>query len=147
LKGVQWNENRWNLIFLNSLSLPQLQELDVFLIDWLFKVLRLAQEFFTYMKVTIAGERLQNLGICSALRVFEQKRNFIVPHLLWHGASVFPVSSEGPPHSVASYDTQRVWRIFLTGRDVFLWSEYFLKNRRLIQPNWKTLAPAVKIEL
>jgi hypothetical protein len=32
---------------------------------------------------------------------------FIVPHLLWHGASVFPVSSEGTPHSVASYDTHR----------------------------------------
>jgi hypothetical protein len=29
-----------------------------------------------------------------------------VPHLLWHGVSVFPVSSEGPSHSVASYDTQ-----------------------------------------
>jgi hypothetical protein len=29
-------------------------------------------------------------------------RIFIVPHMLWHGASVFPVSSEGPPHSVAS---------------------------------------------
>jgi hypothetical protein len=25
-----------------------------------------------------------------------------VPHILWHGASVFAVSSEGPPHSVAS---------------------------------------------
>jgi hypothetical protein len=30
-----------------------------------------------------------------------------VLHLLWHGASVFPVSSGGPSHSVASYDTQR----------------------------------------
>jgi hypothetical protein len=30
----------------------------------------------------------------------------IVPHLLWHGASVFLVSSEEPPHSVASYYTQ-----------------------------------------
>jgi hypothetical protein len=29
-----------------------------------------------------------------------------VPHLLWHGTSVFPVSSEGPPHLVASYDTR-----------------------------------------
>jgi hypothetical protein len=28
---------------------------------------------------------------------------FIVPHMLWHGASVFPVSSEGLPHLVASY--------------------------------------------
>jgi hypothetical protein len=25
---------------------------------------------------------------------------------LFKGASVFPVSSEGPPHSVASYDTR-----------------------------------------
>jgi hypothetical protein len=31
---------------------------------------------------------------------------FIVPHLLWHGTSIFPVSSEGLPHLVASYDTQ-----------------------------------------
>jgi hypothetical protein len=30
-----------------------------------------------------------------------------VPHLLGHGTSVFPVSSEGPPHSVAFYDWHR----------------------------------------
>jgi hypothetical protein len=29
-----------------------------------------------------------------------------VLHLLWHGTLVFPVSSKGPPQSVASYDTQ-----------------------------------------
>jgi hypothetical protein len=29
-----------------------------------------------------------------------------VPHLRWQGTSVFPVLSEGPPQSVASYDTQ-----------------------------------------
>jgi hypothetical protein len=46
------------------------------------------------------------IGLSSALRAFEQGGIFIVPHLLWHGTSVFPVSSEGPPHSVASYDTQ-----------------------------------------
>jgi hypothetical protein len=56
--------------------------------------------------VTIAGEELQNLGLCSALRAIEQGRIFIVPHLLWHGASVLPVSPEGPPHLVASYDTK-----------------------------------------
>jgi hypothetical protein len=32
--------------------------------------------------VTIAGEGLQNLGLCSALRAFEQGWIFIVPHLL-----------------------------------------------------------------
>ena len=62
--------------------------------------------FHLYGDVTIAGEGLQHLGLCSALRAFEQGGIFIVPHLLWHGASVFPVSSEGPPLSVASYDTQ-----------------------------------------
>jgi hypothetical protein len=39
---------------------------------------------------------------------FEQGEIFIVSHLLWHGTSVFPVSSEGPPHSVASYDTHGI---------------------------------------
>jgi hypothetical protein len=43
---------------------------------------------------------------CSALRAFQQGGIFIMPHLLWHGTSVFPVSSEGPPHSVAFFNTQ-----------------------------------------
>jgi hypothetical protein len=61
--------------------------------------------FYLYRDVTIAGEGLQNLGLYSALRAFEQGGIFIVLHLLWHGTSVFSVSSERPPHSVASYDT------------------------------------------
>jgi hypothetical protein len=32
--------------------------------------------------ITIAGEGLQNLGLCSALRAFELGGIFIVPHLL-----------------------------------------------------------------
>ena len=32
--------------------------------------------------VTNAGEGLQNLALCSALRAFEQGGIFIVPHLL-----------------------------------------------------------------
>jgi hypothetical protein len=38
--------------------------------------------FHLYGDVTIAGEGQQNLGLCSALRVFEQGGIFIVPHLL-----------------------------------------------------------------
>jgi hypothetical protein len=41
--------------------------------------------FHLYGHVTIAGERLQILGLCSALRALEQGGIFIVPHLLWHG--------------------------------------------------------------
>jgi hypothetical protein len=45
-------------------------------------VLRPAQEFFTYMETSlcITGEGLQNLGLCSALKAFEQGEIFIVPH-------------------------------------------------------------------
>ena len=76
--------------------------------------------------------RAVNLGLSlySALRAFEQRAILVVPHLLRHGISVFPVSSKGRtalinrllrlamacrgpiliriltgPHSVASYDT------------------------------------------
>jgi hypothetical protein len=38
--------------------------------------------FHLYEDVTIAGEGLQNLGLCLALRAFEQGGIFIVPHLL-----------------------------------------------------------------
>jgi hypothetical protein len=34
------------------------------------------------MDVTIAGGGLQNLGLCSAIRAFEQGEIFIVPYLL-----------------------------------------------------------------
>jgi hypothetical protein len=56
--------------------------------------------FYLYGDVTIASGGLQNLGLCA----FDQGGIFIVPHLLWHLTSVFPVSSERPPHSVASND-------------------------------------------
>jgi hypothetical protein len=38
--------------------------------------------FHLYGDVTIAGDGLQNLGLCSALRAIEQGGIFIVPHLL-----------------------------------------------------------------
>jgi hypothetical protein len=48
---------------------------------------------------------LQNLGLCSAIKAFEQGGIFIVTHLLWHGTSAFPVSSEGTTH-------EGMWRIY-----------------------------------
>jgi hypothetical protein len=49
--------------------------------------------FHSYGDITIAGEGLQNLGLCSTLGVFELWRIFIVPHLLWHRTLFFPVLS------------------------------------------------------
>jgi hypothetical protein len=45
--------------------------------------------FDLYGEVTNYGEGLQNLGLCSALRAFEQGGIFIVPHLLWQGPRFF----------------------------------------------------------
>jgi hypothetical protein len=60
------------------------------LIYWLFTVSRPAQKFITlYGDITIAGEGLQTLGLCSVLMAFEQGGIFIVPQLLWHGTSVY----------------------------------------------------------
>jgi hypothetical protein len=76
------------------------------LIDWLvdYGFTSRSRIFHLCGDVTITYEGLQNLGLCSALRAIEQGGIFIVSHLLWHGTSFFPVSFEGPPHLVASYD-------------------------------------------
>jgi hypothetical protein len=75
------------------------------MIDWLLFYVR-SRIFHLHGDATIVGEGLQNLGLSSALTALEQGGIFFVPYLLWHGASVVPVSSEGPPHSVVSYDIQ-----------------------------------------
>jgi hypothetical protein len=64
--------------------------------DWMIDYLR----FYVALKIFLliwrhhhCRWRAKNLGLCSAIRAFEQGEIFIVPHLLWHGTSVFPVSS------------------------------------------------------
>jgi hypothetical protein len=78
------------------------------MIDWLiiYSFTSSSRIFHLYGDITTAGEGLQNLGLSSALTAFEQEGIFIVPHPLWHGTSVFPVSSEGLPLSFALYDTR-----------------------------------------
>jgi hypothetical protein len=78
------------------------------LVDWLiiYCFTSHSRTFHLYGDVTNIGEGLQNLDLYLALRVIEQGGICIMPHILWHGVSVFPVSSERPPRSVAFYDTQ-----------------------------------------
>jgi hypothetical protein len=45
--------------------------------------------FHLYGDVIFAGEGQQNLGLCTVRRAFEQGGIYIVPHLLWYGASIF----------------------------------------------------------
>jgi hypothetical protein len=62
--------------------------------------------FHLYGNLSITDEGLQNSGLCSALRAFKQGGIFMVQNLLCYGILVFPVSSNGLPHSIASYESQ-----------------------------------------
>jgi hypothetical protein len=78
------------------------------LIDYLLFCVLLKNYSLTWRRHYCRWRAEKFKPICWVLRAFEQGGIFIVPHLLWHGTSVFPVSSEVLPHSVASYDTQGV---------------------------------------
>jgi hypothetical protein len=52
------------------------------LIDLLWFYVQLKNFSLLYGDITITGEGLQNLGLSSALRAFDQGGIFIVPHLL-----------------------------------------------------------------
>jgi hypothetical protein len=98
------------------------------LIDWLiiYGFTSRSRIFHLYGDVTITSEGLQNLGLRTALRAFEQGEIFIVRHLLWQetsgfsglirtrtllrqtrgcGESILTWILTGS-HSIASYDTQ-----------------------------------------
>ena len=71
--------------------------------------------FYLYGDVTITGEGLQNLGLCSALRAFEQGGIYIVPHLLWHGAPwFFRFDPKNRPIQSPFTTREGMWRIYST---------------------------------
>jgi hypothetical protein len=83
--------------------------LHVSLFDWImidYLLFYVPFDNISLNKETSPLQGLQNFGLRSALRAFKQGGIFIVTHLLWHGASVFPVSSKGQPHLITFYDTQ-----------------------------------------
>ena len=61
-------------------------------------VIVLLENFHSYGHVTIADEGLVNFDLCSALMhmAIEQWGFISVPHLLWHGASVYNGHLRGP---------------------------------------------------
>jgi hypothetical protein len=86
--------NLETIYFYIYLSFSFLHQLQKCLLHWLLN----------YSLFYVPLEGLQKLGLCLALKASEQGGIFIV----WHGALVFPVSSEGPSHSVATY----IWRFY-----------------------------------
>jgi hypothetical protein len=98
--SVIWSRHhcQWLYVLLKNISLTW-RLID--LTDWLFIVLRPAQEFFTYNYRWRAKfwPMLGSQGLWGGRGLYR-----VTPAVT--RASVFPVSSEGPPHSVASYDTR-----------------------------------------
>jgi hypothetical protein len=66
--------------------------------------------FHLYGNVTIAGERLQNLGLCSALRAFVQRGIFIVQHLL--GPRFFRCHPKDRPIQLPVSTHKGMWSIY-----------------------------------
>jgi hypothetical protein len=58
------------------------------------------------LDVTITGEGLQNFDLYSALRAFEQGDLYRATPTVTRGLGISGLTSEGPPHLVASCDTQ-----------------------------------------
>jgi hypothetical protein len=81
------------------------------LIDWLYNVLRPSQEIFTYMETSPSPVKGCEIK-AYARRSRPLSREGSLSCLLWHVTSVFPVSSEGPPHSVAFSTHKVMWRMY-----------------------------------
>ena len=95
--------------------------LSVFIYSWLMICLTL-KNFSLIWRCHDYRWRAAKLKPMLGAQGLEQIGIFIMPHLLWHGASVFPVSSEGPPHSVTSYDIQGI----LTGNILWENVDFFI---------------------
>jgi hypothetical protein len=99
LRGSQlngWEKFRGGFIQFSNIA---------FMIDWL-----IIYGPLIYRDITSTGE-----GLLSAHNLWAG-RDLYRTTPVWHEALLFPVSFEGPPHSVASYDTQRdVVNVFQPG--------------------------------
>jgi hypothetical protein len=120
------------------------------MIDWLiiYCFTSRSRIFHLYGDVTITGEGLQNLGLCSELRAFEQGGIFIVSYRqLWHGTWVFPVSSTGRPLIQLPLTTCRgCGRYILTQiHDILhewsLWQDPFHGNQLGLWPSFIKFQP------
>jgi hypothetical protein len=68
--------------------------------------------FHLYGDVTITGEGLQNLGLCSALRAFEQGGIFIVPHCCDTGPRFFRSHPKDRPILSPLTTHKGMWKIY-----------------------------------
>ena len=68
---------------------------DVFFVC-LFGVFRPTRELFTHLDTSPLPVTIVNFDLCPALMAIEQLGFFSLPHLLWHGASVYNGYLRGP---------------------------------------------------
>jgi hypothetical protein len=132
----------------NLLLWPSIRHFDISMIDWLiiYSFTSRSRIFHLYLDVTNAGEGLQNLGLCSALRTFGQGGIFIVPH----GTSVFPVRPIQSPFTTH----EGVWRTYSNPDPHISMTFYLLAiinsihmSIRYIPMNWKSKTPQSVLHL
>jgi hypothetical protein len=85
---------------------------------WLINIESPARGSFSQMETSKFSLKGCKMPFISAFMVFEQGGIFIVPHLLWHAASVLRSHPKDRPHSVASYNKKVVLRRLPTGRTI-----------------------------
>jgi hypothetical protein len=86
------------------LFMPFYVSIELLWVDWLiiYSFTSRSRVFHLYGDVTIAGERLQNLGLRSALRAFEHREITCCDT----GPRIFRSHPKDRPHLVTSYDLQ-----------------------------------------
>jgi hypothetical protein len=69
--------------------------------------------FKTFMEMSpLPVKGLQNFGLCSALRAFEQGGFFILQHLLWHGSRFFRFHPKDRPIQSLLTTHMGMWRTY-----------------------------------
>ena len=93
--GLKYLIFRWPLNPVDLLLIKKINH-QYLLFVWLVVVFPTTWEFFTHMKTSPLPMKAANFDLCSELFVFEQWGFVSVPHVLWHGASVYNGHLRGP---------------------------------------------------
>jgi hypothetical protein len=96
--------------------------------------------FHSYRDVTNVGERLQNLGVCTALKIVGQGGIFIVPHIPSHKTSFFLTHPKDHPIQPPFTTHKEMWKIYCK-TTYFRKREHFARFMRLLGLQYSNLNP------
>jgi hypothetical protein len=118
------------LIILNLMGQNKFFEILKGLIDWLiiYGFTSRSRIFHLYEDITIAGEGLQNLGLCSALRAFEQGRILSCHTCCDRGHRFFQSHPKDRPILSPLTTYEGTWRIYSKPEPQGVWRVWKIKG-------------------